>query len=195
MKTHIKILTVLISAVLISFVAGGVYVSSLGSQPQASVENNAIVSQDVSPTPISHGSTSTASPIYSPSPILPPSPTPRPWHDFNVYYDIATNNGSSIVIDLSLNGFCFTSPITSDLSIDSFSLCINNTVYSTHAYSNMPSLSTVDLSSFNGTKHSFDDLQATFTFKTDISGSSFRSNSVPVLTYNGPYSVWVIPAI
>ncbi len=191
-----KVLAVLVSAVLISSVAGGVYVSSLGSQPQASVEDNAIVNPDASPTPtptFSHGSTSTASPIYSPSPTL--TPTPRPWHDFNVYYDIAASNGSSIVIGLSLNGFCFTSPITSDLSIDSFSLCINNTVYSTHAYGNMPSLSAVDLSSFNGTNQSFDDLQATFTFNIDVSGSSFRSYSVPVLIYNGPYSVWVIPAI
>jgi hypothetical protein len=187
----------MVSLLLISSFTG-VYVLSLGSQPQASVEDNALVNSVISPTPtpsFSHGSTLTVSPSYSPSPSLTVSSTPRPWHDFNVYYDIAASNGSSVVIDLSINGFCFTSPITSDLSVDSFSLCINNTVYSTHVYSNMPSLSAVELSSFNGTNHSFDDLQATFIFNIDVSGSSFKSYSVPVLTYNGPYSVWVIPAI
>lgn len=178
----------IVSVALVSSVAGGAYVSSLSSQPQASVEDNAIVNPDASPVPtptFSHGSTLTA---------LTPSPTPKPWHDFTVVYGFTGGNSTAIVVNMNVNGFCFTSPINSEVPIDAFTLCINGTIRPTHVYSSRTAFSMADLNSLNGTNRDVT-LQVTYTFDTVVSPYGFRESSVPVLSYNGPYSVSIIPSI
>jgi hypothetical protein len=212
-----KILAVLVSVVLISSVAGGVYVSSLG-KPQAGVENEAISAPSSSPIPqaIEGGtiyannsqiilgenntiinSEDSSVPPSTPLPTPAPSPTHRPY-DFNIFYDVMATNTSTITIAMNFAAFYFSTPITEDISISSFTVCINNTIFPTSEYCSISSIPKADLISLNGTyriPNELTNVRVTYTFNVDVSKAYFGTYSAPILSYNGPYNTMIVPAI